>query len=464
MAKTEDQFTANSRSPRYGTSKSLGFRGGSQNASGNLQTPTYDEVRGQRPPATPDGQETAAIRQFSAQATPQIPSTAKQVAGAAGSAAAGEAAKFAGKKAGGFVSNLFDGPSSFAGAADGAISSTPNYLAGGGRFPSGAGEGVGGSVSTTSEFANAPNYAESALFGDGAGAAGDIAGGAADFATGGAELVDGAGSLYDAADAAQGAELFGAATDGADFAEAGVPYIGSALRLAQGDYKGAALTAAGTAIAGPIGGIIGGALSSACFITEAVTSAGGQDNGEELNTLRWFRDNILMANPQGQALVQEYVEMAPMVVEAISMRPDALQLFQQIKSEFIDQAVAAVKSGNYKAALEIYAQMIAFVEPFAAEQSMDEINEPGEADAMGSHAAMLAHDDMATAEIAPGGPGNTDWQSMEQHGGGQPQPGQMPGGFGAAANMAPPGMQPGNSVPMAQNLPIAQFQPQRRHF
>jgi len=458
MAKTEDQFNANSRSPRYGTSKSIGFRGGSVGANGNLQQPTYDEVKGAQPPKspTPAGQETAAISQFSAQQTPQLPSTGKQIAGAAGSGLAGEAAKQVGKKVGGFVSNMFDSPSSFA-AAPGAMSTTGELM-----YP---GQGVTGPMSTTMGFADTGERfssagsagAEAALFGDGAGAAADIA-------TGGAELIDGVGSAYDLADAAQGAELFGEGADAAGFAEGGLPYAGSIIRLAQGDVKGAAGSAIGTAVGsffgGPVGGAIGSFVGGGCFITEAVTAAGGQDNGEELNMLRWFRDNILAANPQGQALIQEYEMMAPMVVEAISMRPDALQLFQQIKTEFIDQAVEAVKTGNYKAALEIYAQMIAFVEPFAAEQAGGEINEPGEADEMGSHAAMLAHDDMATAEIGGAGPGNTDWMSMQQHGGGQPQPGQMPGGFDAAANMAPPG----NSVPMAQNLPIAQFQPQRRHF
>ena len=188
-------------------------------------------------------------------------------------------------------------------------------------------------------------------------------------------------------------------------------------------------------------------------------SAGGQDNGVELNTLRWFRDNILASTPQGQALIQEYEAMAPMVVEAIGMRPDALQLFQQIKAQFIDPSIEAVQSGNYKGALEIYAQMIAFVEPFAAEATASMVNEAGPADEMGSHAAMVAHDDQFAAEAAPGGPGNADWMTMAQHGGEEQAP-PMPGNFGAAG-MAPPG---GNSYPMAQNVPIGQYTAQRRHF
>jgi hypothetical protein len=178
----------------------------------------------------------------------------------------------------------------------------------------------------------------------------------------------------------------------------------------------------GTAVGSALGGVLGGG----CFITEAVMSSGGADNGMELEALRGFRDNILSATPQGQAMIAEYEAIAPVVVEAVSARPDGVQIFQQIKGQFIDPAVAAVNAGNFQEALQIYANMIGFVTPFAAEaaeagmggQDTDAMNQ------MGDHAAMVGNSpELAGAAMPDGGqewdPG-TDDDSMMGEGGMMP--------------------------------------------
>ena len=54
-----------------------------------------------------------------------------------------------------------------------------------------------------------------------------------------------------------------------------------------------------------------------CYITTAAcTALGLPDECEELQTLRWFRDNVL-TDEAGLALVGRYYEQAPAIVRAI---------------------------------------------------------------------------------------------------------------------------------------------------
>lgn len=108
-----------------------------------------------------------------------------------------------------------------------------------------------------------------------------------------------------------------------------------------------------------------------CYITEAVTAGGGQDNAPELETLRWFRDNVLVQTPQGQELVAEYEQAAPAIVQAISQRPDGNQILQGILTGYIQPAVEAVRRGQFDEALRIYAEMSAQVSELAIEITDD---------------------------------------------------------------------------------------------
>ena len=130
-----------------------------------------------------------------------------------------------------------------------------------------------------------------------------------------------------------------------------------------------------------------------CFITEAVMSTSGQgDNAEELQVLRGFRDTVLMQTPEGRSMVDEYYQIAPVVVDAIAERPDGVQIFQNLKAQFIDPAVAAVKAGDNEQALQIYAEMIAYASQFAAEGSEEAGEGYGMEDAAAEGAEHLGED------------------------------------------------------------------------
>lgn len=264
--------------------------------------------------------------------------------------------------------------------------------------PSGslAGPGMGG---TGSGISAPGGFMDSGTFGDGNGAdrgtavdgpgmggtGGGVSTGAGSSGTSGAGMAGTGGGISLGSTGASGISLGGTSSgvtsgpsEGGTSASAGGapaggeagPSAGEASGFDAGGYAGAdyggADAGGGFDGGGGGGGADGG--GGGCWLSEAVAAAGGMgDNGMELQTLRQFRDTVMMSNPVGQSLAQQYDMIAPIVVEGISARPDAMQIYQQIKGEFIDPAVEAIQAGHTEEALKIYAQMVSFVTPFAIE-------------------------------------------------------------------------------------------------
>ena len=68
--------------------------------------------------------------------------------------------------------------------------------------------------------------------------------------------------------------------------------------------------------------------SSGCFITTATCDNFGKpDNCYELNTFRTFRDNWLSCQPDGPALISEYYDVAPAIVEKIDSLSNAKEVY-----------------------------------------------------------------------------------------------------------------------------------------
>ncbi len=338
-----------------------------------------------------------ALSQFSADAVPKAPGLLQTVGNAAASRVGGKmlekgADKFFETKAGRYVDHAMSGSGVSFDALESANASADPIgdLAG----SQGWYQGVSGDV---------PGSGGDLYFDD-YGVGSDL--------SAGAELADAAGSAADFAGSA-GDIGFG------DVA----PYAGSVIRLAQGDIGGAAKAAAGTFIGNMIlpgiGGFIGGAIGGGCFITEATMAGLGvqDDEAEPLKVLRFFRDKVLAGTPQGQAMIQEYEGIAPLVVEAVQSRPDAMEIFKKIYTDFIAPAVEAIKAGDYPQALQIYAAMIAAVTPLAQEAidaedamegEMQQAGEPQEGpqeamQQMGEHAGMVAQNPQVAQQAAPQG-------------------------------------------------------------
>lgn len=93
-----------------------------------------------------------------------------------------------------------------------------------------------------------------------------------------------------------------------------------------------------------------------CFITTAMAEQLGKpDDCDELQTLRWFRDKVMLLTPEGENDVAEYYRIAPSIVAKIGNDPEK---YANLREDFIIPAVEAVKNGDYDAARSIYKYMV----------------------------------------------------------------------------------------------------------
>lgn len=96
-----------------------------------------------------------------------------------------------------------------------------------------------------------------------------------------------------------------------------------------------------------------------CYITTATCETLGRpDDCLELTTLRFFRDEILMATPQGRRDVEEYHRTADRIVEKINYESDAYRIYQEIYQKSIEPAVRAIQKREYNEAYILYREMV----------------------------------------------------------------------------------------------------------
>lgn len=101
----------------------------------------------------------------------------------------------------------------------------------------------------------------------------------------------------------------------------------------------------------------GAAKPSSCFIVTACVEARGlADDCEELAIIRKLRDGYVRQLPEGPALVTEYYEKAPRIVEAIDALPpeERATTYSWVWQAGIEPAVALVREGRCEEALSLY--------------------------------------------------------------------------------------------------------------
>lgn len=100
------------------------------------------------------------------------------------------------------------------------------------------------------------------------------------------------------------------------------------------------------------------ASDSCCFITTACMRAAGLgDDCEELETLRWFRDHVLLAFEEGRALGALYYRIAPGIVRSIDESGRAGPIYRRLH-DVIRNCVGAVRREDYLFALRTYVGMV----------------------------------------------------------------------------------------------------------
>lgn len=103
----------------------------------------------------------------------------------------------------------------------------------------------------------------------------------------------------------------------------------------------------------------GGFRKGLCFITEAVCrQQGKEDDCYELTTLRRYRDRYLMRSGEGQALVAEYYDTAPYLVQILNMQPDAAGIYERLYRRFLSPCIRCIEEKNYEGCKHIYIDMV----------------------------------------------------------------------------------------------------------
>jgi hypothetical protein len=96
-----------------------------------------------------------------------------------------------------------------------------------------------------------------------------------------------------------------------------------------------------------------------CFITTAAVEVIGEsDDGPTLSTLRWFRDNIMLAREDWKADAEEYYKIAPSIVESLNDLSNSKEIYTSIYQDYLLKAVAFIKNEQYEEAYTTYRDMV----------------------------------------------------------------------------------------------------------
>lgn len=96
-----------------------------------------------------------------------------------------------------------------------------------------------------------------------------------------------------------------------------------------------------------------------CFITTAACkSLKSEDDCEELNAMRRFRDDYLLASAEGDELVYEYYRIGPVIVDHINRVDNPDVLYNALWNDYIKICYDKIKAKQYEEAKGIYIDMV----------------------------------------------------------------------------------------------------------
>ena len=96
-----------------------------------------------------------------------------------------------------------------------------------------------------------------------------------------------------------------------------------------------------------------------CFITTATCVALGKDDDcYELNSFRYFRDEWLAKQINGQYLIDEYYKIAPTIVKTINKNIDRASIYKSIWDNYLKLCLSAIEKKDYEECKSIYINMV----------------------------------------------------------------------------------------------------------
>lgn len=105
--------------------------------------------------------------------------------------------------------------------------------------------------------------------------------------------------------------------------------------------------------------IMGGFKNKLCYVTTAVCMnlEKGTDC-EELRLIKEFRDGYLSSTKEGQAMIEEYYDIAPTLVKRIERDKDAHEKYADLWNTYLSPCVEHIKNGQPETCKEIYCGMM----------------------------------------------------------------------------------------------------------
>jgi len=100
--------------------------------------------------------------------------------------------------------------------------------------------------------------------------------------------------------------------------------------------------------------------SSKCYITTATFIALNicDDNCSELQKFRWYRDNILIKEPDGKELIEEYYRTAPLIVQKLEELPNKEEVYKQIWDKYLSKCLQFLDKKQFTKVKETYVEMV----------------------------------------------------------------------------------------------------------
>lgn len=103
----------------------------------------------------------------------------------------------------------------------------------------------------------------------------------------------------------------------------------------------------------------GGFKSRLCYITTAVCESRHQpDDCYELRTLRNYRDEYLLNTLEGEAVVEEYYDVAPTIVHRINQKADSKKIYEEIYQNYLKECLTLIEEDKLEECREVYTGMV----------------------------------------------------------------------------------------------------------
>lgn len=105
--------------------------------------------------------------------------------------------------------------------------------------------------------------------------------------------------------------------------------------------------------------IQGGFKQKLCYVTTAVCkSLNKQPDCKEIVLMKKYRDDYLMKQQDGAAIIQEYYDIAPTIVKRIDKETTADEKYRFLWEHYLKFCIEMIEAGQYESCRETYMQMV----------------------------------------------------------------------------------------------------------